>query len=243
MKNSRISLKIGICNGSISTINNIEQIIHKKEKSLGIGIKIFRFTLEELLADKISKCDIIFLELQSEREILKTVKNYNYLDPKWILIAIATDDGHAQALLELEVFRLLIKPFNELLFDKYFFEAINKIKTISKVYCFRYNKIRYKLQLNEIIYFQSDKRITYIITDNRSKKIYPCYKTLNNIEEEVAILSSTFCRIHQSFLINLVYVKFFTESSVELMDGTVLGISRKRKGEAIKKLEEFNIPR
>lgn len=243
MRSSRINLKIGICNGSLNTIHNLEEMLHKKEKNYGIGIKIVRFTLDELLSDKNLKYDIIFLEIQSENERLKIAKNYRHLNHKWILIVIGIDDGHAQALLELEVYRLLVNPFNELIFDKYFFEAVNKIKFITREYYFRYNKIRYKLQLSDIIYFQSDKRITYIITDNKLKRIYSCYKTLNIIEEELKEISNEFCRIHQSFLVNLSYVKSFTDSSVQLHDGTVLGISRRRKNETIKKLDALNIPR
>lgn len=242
MKNNQISLKIGICNGSNSTINTIEPMIQKKEKTLKIGINIFRFTLDELITDKISKYDIIFLELLSECELNKIANYYKYLKRKEVVIVISKDDGHAQMLLELEIFRLLVKPIDELIFNKYFYEAINRIKTISPIYSFRYNKIRYKLQLKQIIYFQSDKRITYIITDNRLKRIYPCYKTLNRIEEEIVLLTTTFCRIHQSFFVNLLYVKSYTESSIELNDGTVLGISRRRKKETIKRLEELNIP-
>lgn len=243
MKNVRKSLKIGICSETLSTIEFITQAIRKKEKILGIDIKIFRFSLKELMADKSSECDIMYLDLQAEKNFFQDVENYNGLKQKGILIAISTDDGHAQVLLELEVFRLLVKPFNKLTFDKYFFEAINKISFISKVYCFKYNRIRYKVRLDEIIYFQSDKRMIYIITDNSLKKIYQCYKSLNDIEAEVSILSSTFLRIHQSFFVNLFYVKSFTESSVELKDGSILGISRRRKIEAIKIFEEFNIPR
>ena len=57
MRSSRINLKIGICNGSLNTIHNLEEMLHKKEKNYGIGIKIVRFTLDELLSDKNLKYD------------------------------------------------------------------------------------------------------------------------------------------------------------------------------------------
>lgn len=243
MQDNMLNLKIGICNGSTETENFIERMVCKKRKMSGITIQINIFSLKDLIRNNINECDIIFLDLKSKEDIARAVAAHNKSKQKKILIAIAADDGHAQELIELEVFRLLVKPLNEVMFDKYFYEALSKFPIISKVYNFQYNRIQYKILLNEIIYFQSDKRITYIITNNKINKIYSCYKSLNKVESEVLVLSNLFCRIHQSFLINVLYVKYFTEEIVELIDGTILGISRKRKKSTIEQLEKCNIPR
>lgn len=243
MQDNMLNLKIGICNGSTETENFIERMVCKKRKMSGITIQINIFSLKDLIRNNINECDIIFLDLKSEEDIARAVAAHNKSKQKKILIAIAADDGHVQELIELEVFRLLVKPLNEVMFDKYFYEALSKFPIISKVYNFQYNRIQYKILLNEIIYFQSDKRITYIITNNKINKIYSCYKSLNKVESEVLVLSNLFCRIHQSFLINVLYVKYFTEEIVELIDGTILGISRKRKKSTIEQLEKCNIPR
>lgn len=243
MQDNMLNLKIGICNGSTETENFIERMVCKKRKMSGITIQINIFSLKDLIRNNINECDIIFLDLKSEEDIARAVAAHNKSKQKKILIAIAADDGHAQELIELEVFRLLVKPLNEVMFDKYFYEALSKFPIISKVYNFQYNRIQYKILLNEIIYFQNDKRITYIITNNKINKIYSCYKSLNKVESEVLVLSNLFCRIHQSFLINVLYVKYFTEEIVELIDGTILGISRKRKKSTIEQLEKCNIPR
>lgn len=243
MQDNMLNLKIGICNGSTETENFIERMVCKKRKMSGITIQINIFSLKDLIRNNINECDIIFLDLKSEEDIARAVAAHNKSKQKKILIAIAADDGHAQELIELEVFRLLVKPLNEVMFDKYFYEALSKFPIISKVYNFQYNRIQYKILLNEIIYFQSDKRITYIITNNKINKIYSCYKSLNKVESEVLVLSNLFCRIHQSFLINVLYVKYFTEEIVELIDGTILGIRRKRKKSTIEQLEKCNIPR
>lgn len=84
--------------------------------------------------------------------------------------------------------------------------------------------------LNEIYYFQSDKRVTYIVTINDYRK---CYLKLNFIEKQLEEMKYMFIRIHQSFLVNPFYIEVYTYNSVTLTDGTVLNISEKRK----KKLE------
>lgn len=181
MQDNMLNLKIGICNGSTETENFIERMVCKKRKMSGITIQINIFSLKDLIRNNINECDIIFLDLKSEEDIARAVAAHNKSKQKKILIAIAADDGHAQELIELEVFRLLVKPLNEVMFDKYFYEALSKFPIISKVYNFQYNRIQYKILLNEIIYFQSDKRITYIITNNKINKIYSCYKSLNSV--------------------------------------------------------------
>ena len=181
MQHNMLNLKIGICNGSTETENFIERMVCKKRKMSGITIQINIFSLKDLIRNNINECDIIFLDLKSEEDIARAVAAHNKSKQKKILIAIAADDGHAQELIELEVFRLLVKPLNEVMFDKYFYEALSKFPIISKVYNFQYNRIQYKILLNEIIYFQSDKRITYIITNNKINKIYSCYKSLNSV--------------------------------------------------------------
>lgn len=83
--------------------------------------------------------------------------------------------------------------------------------------------------LNDIIYFQSDKRVTYIVTLNDYKR---CYLKLNFIEKQLDDMNYLFIRIHQSFLVNPRYIEVYTHNSVTLTDGTVLNISEKRKKEA-----------
>lgn len=184
MQDNMLNLKIGICNGSTETENFIERMVCKKRKMSGITIQINIFSLKDLIRNNINECDIIFLDLKSEEDIARAVAAHNKSKQKKILIAIAADDGHAQELIELEVFRLLVKPLNEVMFDKYFYEALSKFPIISKVYNFQYNRIQYKILLNEIIYFQSDKRITYIITNNKINKISGVAHFVMNSEVE-----------------------------------------------------------
>lgn len=141
MQDNMLNLKIGICNGSTETENFIERMVCKKRKMSGITIQINIFSLKDLIRNNINECDIIFLDLKSEEDIARAVAAHNKSKQKKILIAIAADDGHAQELIELEVFRLLVKPLNEVMFDKYFYEALSKFPIISKVYNFQYNRI------------------------------------------------------------------------------------------------------
>ena len=71
-----------------------------------------------------------------------------------------------------------------------------------------------------------DRRVTYIITNDGSKK---CYGKLNDIERRLVEADTYFYRTHQSFLVNPKYVAAYFYDSMELVDGTTLSISENRR--------------
>ncbi|HBZ0239563.1 TPA: LytTR family transcriptional regulator DNA-binding domain-containing protein, partial [Clostridioides difficile] len=57
------------------------------------------------------------------------------------------------------------------------------------------------------------------------------YGKLNNIEKILRDHKMLFFRIHQSFLVNYKYIEKFSSSNIELIDGTIIKISKSRKKE------------
>ena len=74
--------------------------------------------------------------------------------------------------------------------------------------------------------FQSDRRVTYIITKKGNRK---CYGKLNDIEKRLNEANTYFYRTHQSFLVNPKFVAAYIYDSMELIDGTTLAISENRR--------------
>lgn len=91
---------------------------------------------------------------------------------------------------------------------------------------YKFNREVYKTELNKILYFQSNKRITYIISELGTMQ---CYEKLNDIENFLKEKNILFYRIHQSFLVNPSYVKKYRYDMIELLDGTEFTISEKRR--------------
>ena len=74
----------------------------------------------------------------------------------------------------------------------------------------------------DVLYFERDKRRTIIHMKNG--ETWTTYKHIDDFEEEV---KDDFIRIHVSFLVNRNHFKTFTRDKVQLVDGTVVPISRK----------------
>lgn len=95
-----------------------------------------------------------------------------------------------------------------------------------------------KIEIDNIVYIESiaHKLIFYVIGYDR--KEYYTYLKLSEVER--MLKDYKFIRIHQSFLVNVNYIKDFYEKSVELLTvNKNLPVSRTRSLEAKKKFDIF----
>lgn len=103
--------------------------------------------------------------------------------------------------------------------------AISIITKRSTIYTYFKSSEKFFVELNSIIYFMSSHRtIQFICIDDKMDEFY---KKMNDIEYEISKLSNHFVRINQSYLININYIVSFTNSKVIMVNGEIIGISRK----------------
>lgn len=76
------------------------------------------------------------------------------------------------------------------------------------------------LDMNKIMFLESDRR--NLIIHERSKTIVITAK-LDDIEPQ---LNGNFLRCHQSFLVNMNYIKNFIDMKIEMVDSTIIPVSR-----------------
>ena len=76
------------------------------------------------------------------------------------------------------------------------------------------------------MYFQSDKRVTYIVTQGGISK---CYEKISSIDKRLQESGIIFLRTHQSFLVNPDYIESYMFDSVRLVDCMIVSISTKRR--------------
>lgn len=232
MINQKI-IKIAVCDDEVEMASDIENRILDLQREYNINIEIDVFydgsTLTEYVA-KNDNYDLIYLDVEMENEDgVSAARKIRMFDKSVLIIYVTSHESYAKEVFEVSAFRFITKPIKDEIFNRYFFEAINEIIVKPKYFYYQYKKVQYRIMLNEIYYFQSDKRVTYIVTINDYRK---CYLKLNFIEKQLEEMKYMFIRIHQSFLVNPFYIEVYTYNSVTLTDGTVLNISEKRKKEA-----------
>lgn len=89
------------------------------------------------------------------------------------------------------------------------------------------------IQVNDIIQCQSDINYTHLFFTDKQKLLVA--KTLKEFEE--LLKEYNFCRVHNSHLVNLAYVKEYKKSGfITMTDNSVIPVSTRRKEEFLKKL-------
>ena len=224
-------MKIAVCDDEEIVTSDIEDRLHRISKKTDIPIDIDVFfdgaTLTNYILSQNTKYDVIYIDIEMKNENgVDAARKIRQFDKDVLLIFITNYESFAKEVFEVSAFRFITKPISDSIFEKYFVSAVNEIMKTPHFFQYQYNKVHYKLPLDDIMYFQSDKRITYI---NTRAEIRKCYEKLNSIEQKLQQNGIYFFRIHQSFLVNPLYVEVYMYDSMHLRDGTILSISEKRR--------------
>lgn len=225
-------MEIAICDDMIPFTSWLEEKVIELGKKYMIDIENDIFFDGGRLVDHIKngkKYDLIFLDIEmlgiNGVDVAFQIRKY---DSRVLIIYVTSHESYAPEAFEVSAFRFLIKPVDIEVLDRYFCSALKEIENKPLYFEYHYNKISHKLAIKDIMYFQSDRRITYIITNNSMVK---CYEKLNIIERKISDSKVIFLRVHQSFLVNPEYVDTYMYDSIKLTDGTVISISFKRRKE------------
>lgn len=223
-------LEIAVCDDEKLTAANIEKMLEDLSRAMSIKINIDVFYVGSALVNHIKqgkRYDVIYLDIEMGKQNgVDTAKAIRMIDIKVLIIYVTIHESFAKEVFEVAAFRFITKPIDAQIFKKYFMDVKKEIMERPKYFQYQYNKISYRLSIDEIMYFQSDKRVTYIITKDDSKK---CYGKLNDIEKRLRESNIYFYRTHQSFLVNPKYVRTYIYDTMELWDGTALTISENRR--------------
>lgn len=98
---------------------------------------------------------------------------------------------------------------------------------------FKFNEGEEEIAIENILYIDSRlHKLEFHLVD-REKMVFTMYQTLNTIERELAGYA-TFIRIHQSFLVNLRYIKTVNHYMVVLVNDEEINVPKARYGEVKK---------
>ncbi len=107
-------------------------------------------------------------------------------------------------------------------------KIINGIKEVLLKYefivHFKIENINYKLYLDDIVYIESKRN--YIIIHTIDDVAYKYKDSINKKEDELSKYG--FARFHESFLINLKYIKSINKNSVTVIQNFDIPVSRYR---------------
>ena len=149
------------------------------------------------------------------------IRNFNH---RSLIIYVSAYETYYKQLFEVEAFRFISKPIDHKLFEKYFFAAYKKLNLKNEYYIFSFNQKSYRLLLDDITYFESNRRNLLVHTQS---DVYRHIGKLDMIESSLQNNNVNFLRIHQSYLINPYYIKSVCLSSITLFPDIELQVSAK----------------
>ncbi len=218
--------KIAICDSSPEVLNRMQEMLNGQYGG-ELQVVIYPTNREMLGAwqkDERKKADIAIMELKENEEegigIARQVREI-FGDVKIIFFTDSLES--AEDIFDADPVYLLIKPVKQ----EKLFEAVDRaleqmegrdaesVTLISKSFIAR-------VKASSICYVESERRI--LTVHCREEDIRVNMK-LSDLEGR---LPEYFLRIHQSYLVNMKQIRFFSAKGVELYDGRIIPVSRPR---------------
>ena len=176
------------------------------KENLDVNAKIYKYTkLEEFKGDCkkgiLQKINAIYIDIKIDSlngiEIAQKIQQEN---PKIKIIYMTAYSQYSEAIFKTKPTYLLLKPIKKEQIKKSLERALQEEKNKS-IKTFNIKGKIFNIEVEKINYIESNKRVIIIYEEDLKRRIYG---KLDEIEE---MLSSNFVRCHQSYIVNLEYVR------------------------------------
>ena len=189
----------------------------------------------ETLKSEEAVFDLVFMDIEmGENSGIHAAKQAMEICPQMQIIYISQYLDYISPIYETDHLYFIYKPDLE----KYLGHAIKKALTVisemkSGILEISWNKVKFHIPQENILYIERMLRITMIYT------IKDSYKTSEKLPELMEKLKGTFLRCQQSYIVNLRYVASYQRTHFELSTGKIISISRNYQDSVKKKLSEL----
>jgi two-component system LytT family response regulator len=219
-------LKLGICDDDLNDIKRIRHILSKEIVSGRYHIK--QYTPSELLLDveeEMFECDILLMDItfkNLEFNGIDLVCSINEKFPQCNVIYCSNCLEYAPYVYKTKHCYFVLKKNMEEMLPVALNKALELYEESVKKDVLLINSQGHKVYIDrkDIKYIERDARKVNIVTTSRT---YTSYMSLSELEQT---LGSNMVRIHGSFIINLEYVSFIGNETVELTDSIILPLGR-----------------
>lgn len=222
-----------VCDDEQSVIDFLEKEIKKFDTKADVTCVNTQHELIKLGVDGKNNFDLIFLDImlndRNSVEIGDAIASY-FPNAK-IIYMTGFYDKASEILLKLKPFGYISKPIRSRDVQSYLkkFSAPDENNRIF----FNINRIDRAVNADNIVYIESKRNVSVINTVDDALN---SYERISQIEKR---LPNFFCRCHQSYIINLKFVKAAGNDFFELLDGKVIAVSRSRKKAAVDKFYKY----
>ena len=221
-------LRIAICDDEKNICDYLEKRVTDYLAKIDEDAEISVFYDSAPLLEACKKSndfDIIFLDIK-----MKTINGVDCAkllrenDVNSLIVFVTSSAEYVFSGYEVKAFRYILKTDLVNAFDRIFGECIAELKkNTDKVFPLKTTSVVKNIPLNDILYFESNKRVLIVHTKGEDLSFYG---KLDDIEG--SLKNDNFIRIHQSFLVNALKIKSVSKTEVALKNGDILPVSKSR---------------
>lgn len=226
-------MKIFICDDEPKILSDISA----KVRSALPEADVSGYTGGKFLLDAICKnnCDILLLDIDMpEISGLDIASRLTDLKNKPLLVFVTSHDELVYDSLQFHPFGFVRKNYMNKELSRILADCIAELNSREKHFCFHTAGADVKLQLDDILYFESDKNYLRLFSGDNE---YRFRDTLSAVENTLS--DSGFIRIHKGFLVNQASVKILASDEAELINGARIPIGRSYSETAKKQLMRY----
>ena len=182
-----------------------------------------------------SPFDIVFLDIEmdglSGLEVGQEIRN---TDKRAIIIFVTSHRQYVFQSFSIEPFDYIVKPVDNFKLSGILARAIRKYSEQRHRIHFKWKESAYVLDVNDVVYLESSlRRVIFVTKDNR----YECIGKIDDYEKDLSRYG--FFRCHQSYLINMNYIKSVENTSITTSLGHDVYMSARRRQDCLKALNLF----
>lgn len=210
--------KIAIIDDEISVIKDITQLV----EAYNDNIRCCSFQTGEQLIKAVKEGNFfdvyiidVFLDDVNGIELIKTMKS---IHENALFIIISGQPRDLFDVYDVDHLYFLEKPIDK----EKFYKALSKIEDYENNKCLNFVFIRcnYRIPFKDIVYIENAGRKVIINTMNNS------YQHYAKMDDLLAILPPNFVRLHKSYIVNVEYIREYSNTYVKLSNGKYISISK-----------------
>lgn len=223
-------IKIGICDDEVEITSEIETILNEFKSVKDFESDVY-FSGEEIYkaVKNGANYDLIFLDIEMTGiDGLATAKKIREVDKNVAIVYITSHLENAIDGYEVNALGFIPKPIDKEKFKSNYFRVLEKISKEDNCFRYTFKRENFSILIDDIIYFESVKRVVFIKTIDGDKK---CYCKIDEIEARLCNDGFPFYRVHQSQLINPKYVYSQKSNEMTLKNGEEFTIAINRRKE------------
>ncbi len=232
---------VAICDDDTTIHDNVKSYIEEFNIQNGLAdVQINAFSSGEALlmfysGDTPKPLDIIFMDIEmDELNGIDTIRKLQLKYNNLIIIFITSHTKYAPETFRVGAFQLIAKPISKSDFFSDYARALDTYKELHKEFLITWQGVKTVVEYKDIYYVEAYNRHLFIHTKARR---YECIGKLSDYEEVLCL--SGFVSIHQSFIVNMKYIKTINATDVLLKNRMTVYMSKHKRREVLAEFSKY----